>query len=119
ITLHEVRLESEAFALSGGVRVGLDGGLTAQTTLAVEPGVSDAIIRGVNELQSLADAEGRLTLPVTLQGRLPQVSVMPDVSYVASRLIVTKAREWLSGMLEDALGPRGAPAPETAPPTAP
>ena len=105
ITLHDVQVASEAFALRGDARLQLDRTLTGQMMLAVEPGFSSAIVRSVKELQALTDSDGRLTLPVLVQSRLPQVSVLPDIGYVASHLLMTKTRDWLGSVLEGALAP--------------
>ncbi len=119
IELRRLQVESDACALTGAARVGLDGRLSGQVTLAVEPGLSEAIIRSVNELQALADEEGRLSLPVDVQGRLPQVTVLPDLGDVASRLVATKTREWLGSVLGDVLKSREAAPDGAVPPATP
>ena len=107
IVFRQLQVQSDAFALSGSGQVGFNGALSSRVMLAAEPGVSSAIVGGVNELQSLTDADGRFTVPVILQGRLPHVAVLPDLEYVASRLLMTKTREWLGGALEKLVAPRG------------
>ena len=84
--------------------------------LRIDPELSAAVIRSVQELQPLTDAQGRMELPVVMQGRLPGVTVLPDVQYVASRVVATKAQELLGGLLQRALERRdGTPA--NAPPS--
>ena len=111
-----LQLATDSFQLEGAGRLGLDGVLSCPSLLHVDPELSAAIIRSVAELAPLADAQGRLELPVVIQGTLPRVVVLPDVQYVASRVVATKAQELLGGLLERALERRdGSPA--NAPPS--
>lgn len=99
----DAALRTDTFQLSGPGRVGVDGTLQMQTTLRIEPQLSAAIVRSVQELDALANAQGELELPVAIQGRLPRVAVLPDVQGIASRLAVRTA----VGLLERALSPSG------------
>jgi hypothetical protein len=103
VHLDALRLASDSFEMEGAGGVGLNGVVALQAMLRIDPELSAALIRSVAELQYLADANGRLELPVTVQGTLPQVSVLPDVQYVASRLVMTKAQELLGNFLQRAL----------------
>lgn len=109
LTFAELQLETDDLILKGAGRVGLDGTLAAQASVWVDPDLSAAIIRSVNELQSLADAQGRLELPVAVQGTLPRVAVLPDLGQLGSRLIVQKAQEVIGGLLQRALEKHLAP----------
>ena len=51
-----------------------------------------------------------MQIPVAIQGRAPHVSVLPDLRYVASKVIVTKAVDVLGELLQ-----RGQPAEGAAP----
>ena len=99
----DLRVASDTFQLSGTGRVNVDGRLAVQAMLRLDPDLSAAIVRSVKELQYLADADGRLQLPVSVQGVLPRVAVLPDVQYVASRLVATKAQELLGNLLQRVL----------------
>ncbi|MBI3088009.1 MAG: hypothetical protein HYY91_03905, partial [Candidatus Omnitrophica bacterium] len=103
LTFAELHVETDDLVLKGAGRVGLDGTLTAQASVWIDPELSTAIIRSVNELQSLADARGRLELPVVVQGTLPRVAVLPDLGQIGSRLVVHKAQELIGGLLQRAL----------------
>lgn len=98
-----LQMRTDTFELTGSGRVGLDRSVQIRSTLRIEPALSAAIIKGVQELQGLTNAEGRMEIPVTIQGRAPQLAVLPDVDYVASKLIVTTVRDLLGGFLQKAL----------------
>ena len=102
-------VRSETFELSGGGRVGWDGTLQLRTRLRIDADLSKALIAGVNELRGLANADGQMEIPLTLQGRAPTISVLPDLNYVASKLLTSTVEEAIGGWLQKALQ-RAAPA---------
>ncbi len=102
----DVRLTADSFELQGVGQVRFNvpkGALVVPSTLRIDPELSAALVRSVQELQSLADANGRLEIPLMIQGTLPQISVLPDLQYVASRVLVTKAQALLGNFLQRAL----------------
>jgi len=103
-----LRVVTETFELAGTGHLRLDQTFSSHLTLRIDPGFSAAIVQSVNELQHLTDAQGRLELPVVIQGTLPRVAVLPDVQYLASRLLATKAEELLGDFLQKALKREGA-----------
>ncbi|MBI3318800.1 MAG: AsmA family protein [Candidatus Omnitrophica bacterium] len=103
LSFNDLRLATDSFELAGGGKVTLEGSLSSRMTLRVEPKLSFALFGSVEELKALSDEEGRLTLPVILQGTLPKVLVLPDLSYVASRLMPAKAEKLIGGLLENLL----------------
>lgn len=103
LTFQELRLRTDTVELIGPGRIGLDGLLLIQPFLWIEPELSSAMIGSVNELQYLADANGRVGLPVTIQGQLLRIAVAPDVGYVAQRVLVSKGTELLGDFLRRAL----------------
>lgn len=103
LSLANLRVTTDAFELTGSAQMDLDGRLDFPAQVRVEQQLSAAVIRSVEELRGLANARGELELPVLIQGKLPQVTVMPDVGYVASRLITTTAEDLLGNLLERAL----------------
>lgn len=105
VRFDEVELRTDTVALTGTGQVGLDGTLEVRSTLRVEPLLSQAIIQSVNELQALTNPAGELELPVVIRGRLPRVAVVPDVQYVASKVIATKAVDLLGDLLREKTAP--------------
>jgi hypothetical protein len=103
VHLGALRLASDSFEIEGAGDVGLNGAVAVQSMLRIEPDLSAALMRSVEELGALADAKRRLELPLMIQGTLPHVSVAPDLQYVASRVLVIKAQERLGNMLQRAL----------------
>ncbi len=100
---NNLRLATDTFELTGTGRLGTDMNLSSQTTLRIGKELSAAIIRSVREFQSLSSPDGRIELPVQVQGTLPAVSALPDVQYVASRLVANKAGDVLGNLLSKVL----------------
>ena len=78
-----LEIRTETLSILGLGTIGLDGTVNVPSRLRIEPAFSEAIIRSVNELQALANAKGELEIPGTIQGRLPHITFVPDVKYVA------------------------------------
>ncbi len=98
-----LRIASESFEIRGSGQANLKGAFLFPAEIRLDPALSGAIIRSVEELRFLTDEQGKLTMPVLLQGTLPNVSILPDVNYVAQRLIASKGEELLGRLLEKVL----------------
>ena len=103
LLFENLRLASDTFALAGGGRLGMDGTISSQMQLKISPELSAAIIQSVKEFQALTGSDGRVEFPVRVEGTLPRVNILPDVSYLASHMIVNKVEDLLGGLLEKAL----------------
>lgn len=110
-----LHVRADAFAVTGSGRVGFDGALQVRSLLRIDPALSAALIRSVNELQALTDHQGQMEIPLIIEGRAPRLTILPDVSYVASKLIATKAKDLLGDLLGKALDRQTSPS--SAPPT--
>jgi hypothetical protein len=119
IRCERLEIATDTFKLTGAATVSPDQVVQGQARLAVEAALSDAIIRSINELQALADAQGSLEMPLALQGRLPNVAVLPDLNYVASRVVTRKAADFIGDLLapKDEAPADGAPGQGGAAPT--
>ena len=103
-----LRVSTDTFHLIGSGMVGVDGTVNIRSTFSIEPELSAAMIGGVRELQALSNQSGELELPVTIQGQAPQIAVLPDMHYVASKVVVTKAADLLERFLQKG-EPKGEP----------
>jgi len=103
----QILIVSESFAISGTAQADLvRQSVMAPMSLTIDAELSQAFIRSVQELQYLADREGRLTIPFQMQGVVPDIRVQPDVAFITSRLAVAKTQEVLSGLFEKKRDPQ-------------
>ncbi len=93
-------VQSDTFGLDGSGSVGFDGTVDVRSTLRVDPALSAALIRNVNELQGLANDAGELEIPLVVHGQAQRLAVLPDLQYVASRILATKAVDLLGEVLK-------------------
>ena len=113
VNIPDIQIFSESFAVAGSAQFDLtQNSLTAPMTMVIDPELSTAFIRSVEELQYLTDRDGRLSIPFLAQGIVPNVRVQPDLQYITSRLAVAKTQEVLSGLFDKK---RGTSAGQTAP----
>ncbi|MBI3083567.1 MAG: AsmA family protein [Candidatus Omnitrophica bacterium] len=99
LRFEDLRVRSDTFELIGTGSLGLDGNVDIRSTLRIEPTLSAAIFRSVEELRTLANASGELEIPLAIQGQAPRVAVLPDLRYVASRIVVTTAVDLIGRLL--------------------
>ncbi len=101
LTFNSIALRTDTFRLQGAGGISLDRMfLNARTMLLIDPELSMALMRSVNELQYLADAEGNIQIPLNIQGPLPKISVAPDLQYVGSKLAISKTRDVLNDLFK-------------------
>ncbi len=110
-----LEIASESFEVHGAGRLELDRTLRGTAVLLIDPDLSNALIRSIEELRYLANPDGRLQIPLAILGQIPQVQVYPDVQQVAALLAASKTREVVSGFLEKKLGKKETATPSPAP----
>ncbi len=104
IVFSHLLIASDTFELTGEGNMGFNGTMDARSMVRVDAELTRAMIASVKELQNLTDQSGRLEIPVTLRGNLPRVVPTPDLQYIASRLISTKAQDLIGGLIERSAG---------------
>ncbi len=99
MALQHVKIVTDSFELEGKGDALLNGSLTADATISIEKTLSEAAGKSASELLYLTNAKGQIEIPLKVEVRLPHVSILPDLSYVGSRLAVGKASEFLNRAL--------------------
>ena len=117
VFIDRLQIATDSFQVTGVARIGLQGTVDSQMMLVMDPDLSDAFIRSVNELEYLANPQGQLQIPVRVTGTLSKPRVLPDITYVASKLAVSKTQEVLAKLLEKKLKKEGEQ--QTPPPSEP
>ncbi len=100
LRLDHLQVATDTLQLHGEGTVGLDGTIQIRSILQIEPALSAAIVRSMKELQPLMNANSELEIPAMIQGQAPHVTVLPDVHYVTSKVVVTTAVSVLQRLLE-------------------
>jgi len=101
IYFNELLVESDAFYLTSKGSVGIaDQSLNISSNFFIPKDLSEAFIGAVPELEYLADDKGLITMPLDIRGKVPSVSVMPNLNYVLQKLIKSKGQELLQKLFK-------------------
>ncbi len=113
VHLDDLLITAADWTARGKGWVTLDQAVDMRADLALSEQLSTDLIRSVKELRFLTDRQGRVLFPFALTGTLPSVKAIPDLAYVAGRLV--------SGTLfkQPAPPPRETPQTEQKSPTSP
>lgn len=104
--LNPIEINSESFALRGVASANLVRPFASgQAYVYVEPSLSGALIASRPELQSLADRQGILQIPLIIEGPLSKVKVRPDLESIASRVAVSAGQSLLNNLLRPPASP--------------
>jgi hypothetical protein len=98
-----LHLATDHYTLDGSGVLGFDQSLSMDAVLRMSPELSAAIVRGVNDLQYLQNAEGLIEIPFRAEGVIPRINVIPNLEYAAKRLAVTKVQEIATDFLSKSL----------------
>jgi hypothetical protein len=95
-------LQTDALAIVGAGQFGLaDLFLGMKASLRLNNDLSGFLIQMAGELSLLANPQGQIEIPIVVQGKLPQVKVIPDTQYITSRLLASKTQELVTGFISD------------------
>ena len=98
--LQHVDVGTDTFSFSGTGTIQLRGATAFQGVARIDKTFSAAIIQSVSELQQLTNAAGELEIPLAIQGQGARIAVMPDLNYIASKVLVNKVADVLDRLLD-------------------
>ncbi len=79
--------------------INLAGPLDLKADIRIVKEVSDRLTERSGELAGLKDEQGRIYLPVKVSGTLLKVKIMPDMQYLAQKMIAGQGSEKLQEVL--------------------
>ena len=101
IYFDKLLVESDAFYLTSKGSVGIaDQSLDISSNFFIPKDLSGAFTGAVPELGYLTDDNGLITMPLDIKGKIPSVSVMPNLNYVLQKLIKSKGQEFLQKLFK-------------------
>ncbi|MFQ5960248.1 MAG: AsmA family protein [Candidatus Methylomirabilales bacterium] len=87
VHLDNLIMAAADWAVRGKGWMTLDQTLALQARLVLSQQLSTDLIKDVKEFRYLADRQGHVVIPFALTGTLPGVKPIPDLAYVAGRLV--------------------------------
>jgi hypothetical protein len=107
VVAREARLVARDYAVTGRGSYEIGGSLDSSAVMAFSPELSEAVVDAEKRLRFLRSPEGRVEFPVVIRGAPGDLSVQPDLAYVAK----SASREALTDAVERVLvGKRREPA---------
>ncbi|OQA56000.1 MAG: putative assembly protein [Candidatus Omnitrophica bacterium ADurb.Bin277] len=105
VNLPRLNVATDSFWLEGSGAYSLDQEvLSGAAQISLDRDLSEAMIRSVEELRYFTNEKREIQIPLSFQGKVPAVVVMPDIQSMASRIAAQKARDVIGGYLGKALG---------------
>lgn len=89
----ELSVVTDHFSIVGKGEAGFDRSIGAKVLLRINKDLSAAFTRSINDLQYLMNSSGEFEIPIKVKGYLPQVEIIPDLSYAASKFALAKTQE--------------------------
>jgi hypothetical protein len=106
LVARDVRLLAHDYDIVGKGRFLFEGRIDSSAVMAFSPELSDAVVDAEKKLRFLRSREGRVELPVVIDGTPGDIDVDPDLAYVANSV----SREALGDVVERVLvGKRAVP----------
>lgn len=103
ITTRNFKLKNAAYDLDAEGEIGMDTSLNLDATILFTPDISQILAASIKELQRTLDSNGRLAIPLTVQGKPPAIIVVPNLKKLieagAKAVIKDKAGEFLDKAL--------------------
>lgn len=95
IFFDKVLVTSDAFYLTLKGSIGMDQDIDIKAGLFIPKDLSDAFINVTPEFKYLTGDDGVITMPLDIKGKIPDVSITPNLNYVLEKLIESKGLELL------------------------
>ncbi|NDC37011.1 MAG: AsmA family protein [Proteobacteria bacterium] len=95
-----LQLVSAFFSLNGSGRIGLDGSVDLNTSIALTPELSATIVRGSKGLSKALDGSQRLVIPLRVTGKAPALRVLPNTEKLLGMAAEKAIEKGLQGLLK-------------------
>ena len=102
INIQNLSIATDTFIVQGPATLTTEGRFLSRSVLRVEPELSGILAEIQPEFKSIANRQGELEFPLTLQEAQPYV--IPDFQFLATRLVATKTQELLNDFLSSRNG---------------
>lgn len=103
----DLNLLSNIFSLSGSGRVGFDSSINLNATIFFSKAFSEALVTKVKELKNILDQEGRLVIPLKIEGKGSSIVVLPDLGKLLRLGAQNALKDRAGDLLNKALGGKG------------
>jgi hypothetical protein len=104
VTLRSFSLISDIFSIDGNGSVTFSGDLNLNTTIYFTKEFSQALAQQARDTKKLLAADGRLIIPLTIQGRWPALLLTPNLGKIIETGAARELQEKALSAIDKALG---------------
>ncbi len=98
---NSLRVDTDFVLIDGAGSIGLDKNLNAQANVILNQEISQAAVRGFSQFQLLCNNRGEMVIPITAQGLLPHIRIIPDTNYITSKLLAGATQEIIGQLIKE------------------
>lgn len=98
--LNEYDLQSDTFAIQGAGQGFLTGAFDIAGMIRIDSGLSDAMVRSVNELSALQNRNAEIEIPYSVQSDGKTVSPSVNLSAIGAKIAIAKTQSVLQNALQ-------------------
>ena len=107
-----INIRTDHLSIGGRVEVGMvDQALGGKLYLRIGPDLSGAFVKIVNELEHVQNSNKEIEIPVKIKGSITAIEIIPDLNYLAKKIIVTEVERNVRELLKEAFS-KEEPAPQ-------
>jgi uncharacterized protein involved in outer membrane biogenesis len=100
VMIDTAQLEVQGCRLSAHGDAGFDQTIAMTTEMVFLKELAGALIASTKQLAALADESGEIHFPVNIKGKIPALSIMPDMNYISKTLLVNEGSKQLEKVIE-------------------
>jgi hypothetical protein len=106
-TLSNVILDALPYSIELSGTYALSGATKLNSTLTIKPELATMLVASAKDLQKALNPDGSLSIPVKIEGTVPNVVVLPDVQKIMKSAAGAALKDAAVKALEKGLGKKG------------
>jgi uncharacterized protein involved in outer membrane biogenesis len=100
VIVDDAIMQAQGFRLSARGNAGFDQTLSMQAELILLKDLAGATVASAKQMAALVDENQEIHIPVRISGKVPAVSVMPDLNYLSKRIAVNEGSKQLEKVID-------------------
>jgi hypothetical protein len=104
VSLTSLDVLSTLFSLRGRGTSTLDGDVKLDTTILFSADLSASLVGAIKELEHALNSEGQLPVPLVIEGKAPDLTLLPDTKALAKQAAKAVIKKQAGKLIDKALG---------------
>ena len=104
MNIRSAKAQTDVFTLTGKGSMDFHLNTQMEARIAIPQDLSKSMMGAVEELKFLANNDGQIVIPLTIEGKIPdRLKYLPDLDYLGRQLFETQGRQELGRLLDKVL----------------